>query len=1342
MALLDKHVVKRQRLDRICEVCLIQQKDTALVGLSNMSGSLKLPIGRSQSWDALGGNESQWERSENMYEQQNRTTDRRNSFGGDAGLYEPPSSVRLSNMDIKREPYHYQGSLYNQNYVALPDPCSTRKNSVPELSSHYGYPPKSLPGSLIPLDSHQKDATVFSRTSNGYYRGEQIHPNRSDSHYVVIGVPQPLWKQTHSGRSSAPAPTSAPLSSAPTHVYRESCLPGPPETPGGNMMLEGQHIPNHVPSSSHYASEATTGYVPEVPSSLTEISKYNSNEITVDPSQPAATCLVMDSSSQGMVMRQQSSSPYVMGQQQKQEPTQQMHQIQSFHQSQQFQPVQKEKLVQHPQQSQTIQQRQLMQHTQPAQSAQHEQPAGPSITVYDPNSNLTAPPPMTTSVMASIAAQVPPALSTQSAPLSTTLQNYSGSVDPTKTADPEFLAFLRNEGLSERTITSLLQQGFDSTAMLAVMEQNDFQSVAPNLGQARVLSHVAVSCRRLMEIPQHRRRSNSFSHRSDLYIHQQPPTTPNIDSQYMQPPLTLAQTMFPRMAEVRGRRPSSAPSQPLLEASEYPLRTPESFSSMMLPVQPRLLSAHNTQAGLPMPSLPSAVTQQIPLPHPILGVQPQILSLNQQMLPPIHKMPPQTSALAGLPQTTTMPALPSQQAPKAYSTNYTVPIELMKRDRSLANPHSSPYMMRKTGAIPHDSTLVPVGSAMQTLSLANQKLSRRTGPPIIVSTMATPDTSIRPQIMNGPMHPRPLIALLDGRDCTVEMPILKDLATVAFCDAQSTQEIHEKVLNEAVGAMMYHTITLTREDLEKFKALRIIIRIGSGYDNIDIKAAGEMGIAVCNVPSAAVEETADSTVCHILNLYRRNTWLYQALREGSRFQSVEQIRELASGAARIRGETLGLIGFGRTGQAVAIRAKVFGFNVIFYDPYLQDGLERSLGVQRVYTLQDLLYQSDCVSLHCNLNEHNHHLINDFTIKQMRQGAFLVNCARGGLVDEKALAQALKEGRIRGAALDVHESEPFSFTQGPLKDAPNLICTPHTAWYSEQASLEMREAAATEIRRAVTGRIPDSLRNCVNKEYFIATAPWGAVEQQVHPELNGGAYRSFTHFLDSDKQKGPGRLMTKGLTLIVVGHVNFILGAIVHGSVLRHISKPSGTIPTEYTVSNIIAVTSGLLHVGLLVSSFLNALLSAACCIGLLLAISLTISGDGSVLMQGCNVTDGPVNARSPVSADCPFDTTRIYDTTLALWFPCTLLSALESGLSVWCFIVGLNLRGIGPYAHTYLKEQGCCDEDAVCYHTRRNGDQELNINAGRRCSYKQVVFIDNLGGQRGGRQYLVVSSGL
>ncbi|XP_051529556.1 C-terminal binding protein 2, like [Myxocyprinus asiaticus] len=656
------------------------------------------------------------------------------------------------------------------------------------------------------------------------------------------------------------------------------------------------------------------------------------------------------------------------------------------------------------------------------------------------------------------------------APLTANMPTHHPSagatVDPKRTVDPGFLALLHSEGLSESTITLLLQQGFDSTAMLAMMEDHDVRAVAPNLGQARVLFRVVLNCKTgATGATAMRGRSNSLSHRSDLYME---PQALGMDAHLMQQPPSVLQSVSPRMGEFMGCRPSSAPSQHLLETTAYPAVrsvSPGGYGTAL--PQTRPLSLYNTHSGLTMSGLPA---QQQPI----------------------------------------APATPGA-APKTFSSSYT-PMELMKRPPNLPalspaqSPHHSPQLLRKGATV--ETAVLPASSAHQPQTInPNNKQTRRTGPPVIVSTMASPETSIRPQIMNGPLHPRPLIALLDGRDCTVEMPILKDLATVAFCDAQSTQEIHEKVLNEAVGALLYHTITLTREDLEKFKALRIVIRIGSGYDNIDIKAAGELGIAVCNIPSATVEETADSTLCHILNLYRRNTWLYQALREGTRVQSVEHIREVASGAARIRGETLGLIGFGRLGQAVAVRAKVFGFNVIFYDPYLQDGLERSLGVQRVYTLQDLLYQSDCVSLHCNLNEHNHHLINDFTIKQMRQGAFLVNTARGGLVDEKALTQALKEGRIRGAALDVHETEPFSFAQGPLKDAPNLICTPHTAWYSEQASLEMREAAATEIRRAITGRIPDSLRNCVNKEFFVTSGPWGVMEQQgVHSELNGAAYR--------------------------------------------------------------------------------------------------------------------------------------------------------------------------------------------------------------------------------------------
>ncbi|XP_017285694.1 C-terminal-binding protein 2a isoform X2 [Kryptolebias marmoratus] len=1123
----------------------------------------QLGLGRSHSWDTLGGNEAQWERQcDSVYEHQARVAGRRSSlsYGEGGGWYEAPPGVRPPDLDLKRAPYSYQDSPYGQVYAERHDPRGLRKSSVPDLN-HYERAPMAHRGSIPHQEYYSHDPAMTPRPPEGLYRSEHQPPSphplsRSSSHFGMAPGTRTAWDQSQSGRTG-PQGSLSPLPPPPPPTVHE--LSRGYREPGtvtvAKMMQDGQQrIPSRDPPPVHYGMEQGSPRYASEPPPMTGQSVFTDVDgRPLESQQQVATCLVVDPGSQGMIMRQETASPYTI-QQQQQLQQQQLHQQQL--QQQQMQQLQQQQLQQQQLQQQQLQQQQLQQQhiqqqqqqqlqQQPIQQQQLQQdqlqqhlqqqqplPPPPAMPVSNPHLGMSVPlpaspaPVQTAAVVPAVPAAVqtvptpapPPPTTPLSAPPSATplaAPQTPLPVDPKKSVDPEFLSLLRNEGLTESTISSLIQQGFDSTSMLAVMEENDVRTVAPNLGQARVLSRLLHNFKRPVEAtpapsrPQTpmRGRSNSFSHRSDIY-HQQhhhsshPPHVLAMDPQLMPPPTPGAmQTISPRMGEVISRRPSSAPSQNFLETSMgypgQPPRSPGPYSGAIMPVQTRPMSAYSS--GVPMPGVPMHGMQ----------IMPQQMTGSMPAIPgSVPGMPPQMPV--------SMPALqqPTQQVPKAYSTNYTVPMELMKRDRSLLplspmhSPHPSPQLIRRGGGQASDNVTVGLPVQGQGALGANQKLSRRTGPPVIVSTMASPDTSIRPQIMNGPMHPRPLVALLDGRDCTVEMPILKDLATVAFCDAQSTQEIHEKVLNEAVGAMMYHTITLTREDLEKFKALRIIIRIGSGYDNIDIKAAGELGIAVCNIPSAAVEETADSTLCHILNLYRRNTWLYQALREGTRVQSVEQIREVASGAARIRGETLGLIGFGRTGQAVAMRAKAFGFNVIFYDPYLQDGLERSLGVQRVYTLQDLLYQSDCVSLHCNLNEHNHHLINDFTIKQMRQGAFLVNIARGGLVDEKALAQALKEGRIRGAAMDVHESEPFSFSQGPLKDAPNLICTPHTAWYSEQASLEMREAAATEIRRAITGRIPDSLRNCINKEFFVTTAPWGMMEQQqpqVHPEINGAAY---------------------------------------------------------------------------------------------------------------------------------------------------------------------------------------------------------------------------------------------
>lgn len=210
-------------------------------------------------------------------------------------------------------------------------------------------------------------------------------------------------------------------------------------------------------------------------------------------------------------------------------------------------------------------------------------------------------------------------------------------------------------------------------------------------------------------------------------------------------------------------------------------------------------------------------------------------------------------------------------------------------------------------------------------------------------------------------QPRPLVALLDGRDCSVEMPILKEIATVAFCDAQSTSEIHDKVLNEAQAALLYSTITLQREDLVKFRALKLIVKIGADLDNVDVKAAADLNIAVCNVGGSCVEEVADSTLSLILALYRRTHWLatqveqklakQQLLPGGSNNHQTpfiaastpEQTREVAHGCVRIRGQCLGIVGLGKVGIAVATRARAFGFNIFFYDPNVAEGLDKAIG---------------------------------------------------------------------------------------------------------------------------------------------------------------------------------------------------------------------------------------------------------------------------------------------------------------------------------------------------------------------------------------------------------------
>jgi phosphoglycerate dehydrogenase-like enzyme len=266
-----------------------------------------------------------------------------------------------------------------------------------------------------------------------------------------------------------------------------------------------------------------------------------------------------------------------------------------------------------------------------------------------------------------------------------------------------------------------------------------------------------------------------------------------------------------------------------------------------------------------------------------------------------------------------------------------------------------------------------------------------------------------------------------------------------------------------------------------------------------------------------VEECADATLSMLLNLFRRTHWLANSVQTklANAKQSIlssfnnsnangvnssntilnsiipstpEQTRDLAQGCLRLRGQTLGIVGFGKIGIAVAQRAKAFGFNILFFDPFVTDGLDKSIGgVTRCSSLNDLLSQSDCVTLHAQLNEQTYHLLNESTFKLMKQGSFLINTAQSALVDEMALANALKYGPLKGAALDVFQVDSFHPLNGPLKDAPNLIVTPHTSFYSDVSSKEMREMAAQEVRRGLLNKTPLTLLFCEKLYFFLGAA---------------------------------------------------------------------------------------------------------------------------------------------------------------------------------------------------------------------------------------------------------------
>ena len=304
-----------------------------------------------------------------------------------------------------------------------------------------------------------------------------------------------------------------------------------------------------------------------------------------------------------------------------------------------------------------------------------------------------------------------------------------------------------------------------------------------------------------------------------------------------------------------------------------------------------------------------------------------------------------------------------------------------------------------------------------------------------------------------------------------------DLSTVSEEDCA-----HAKVV------VLGHLERVDRTFLLRCKSLKVAVRLGVGYDRVDTAAAGELGVPVCNQPDYGVEEVADTAMAHILCLFRQTSFLERGLRGGVPLGTDSELAACAEGSRRLRGSTLGLIGLGKIGVAVCQRAKAFGMNVAVFDPFIPPGLGKALGgVEQVDTVEDLVKKSDCVSLHCPLTSLNHHLVNDHLLQQFKSSAFLVNTSRGGLVDEAALARALKGGKIAGAALDVFEKEPLVLEESILCDVPNLILSPHSAWYSPQSVEECIRGAMTCAKVALESNDPSNLPFCINRHQLNMSA---------------------------------------------------------------------------------------------------------------------------------------------------------------------------------------------------------------------------------------------------------------
>lgn len=305
-----------------------------------------------------------------------------------------------------------------------------------------------------------------------------------------------------------------------------------------------------------------------------------------------------------------------------------------------------------------------------------------------------------------------------------------------------------------------------------------------------------------------------------------------------------------------------------------------------------------------------------------------------------------------------------------------------------------------------------------------------------------------------------------------ERRILGDIADVDPRDAFEEKELLGHI-EDADAVMLYHHLSMTRLTIERLEHCKLIVRCGVGYDNVDHVFARERGITVANIPDYGTEDVADTAIGMMMSLARGIVFLNSRLRAKAGAWHYSQAIPLH----RLRGRVFGVVGLGRIGTAAALRAKALGMDVVFFDPYKPTGYDKANGIRRVDRLNDLLAQSQILSLHCPLTEETRHLIDAAALAKMPHGAYLINTARGDVVDTAAIPAAIESGQLAGAGIDVLLHEPPADDQ-PLVAAwrnpehpahHRVLLNPHSAFYSEEGLMDMRVKGSEACRKAITGQ---------------------------------------------------------------------------------------------------------------------------------------------------------------------------------------------------------------------------------------------------------------------------------